>query len=142
MLACDASLVVELSLDRIGEDAAAALGDEELVAPPLLWSEVPSVLHEMAFRGDISRALGEQALNRFLEARIDVAERRPEGLARRAWRLAGELGWAKTYDAECLALAGLLRCRLVTLDMRLRRGTERLGLVVTPAEVAGESGDR
>jgi predicted nucleic acid-binding protein len=136
VLACDASLVIELSLDTVGEDARAALGDQELVAPPLLWSEAPSVLHEMSFRGEISRALGERALNRFLEGKIGVAERRPKGLATAAWRLAGELGWAKTYDAEYLALASLLGCRLVTLDMRLRRGTERLGFVVTPAELA------
>jgi predicted nucleic acid-binding protein len=67
VLASDASLIVELALDRIGEDASSALGDEELIAPPLLWSEVPSVLHELAFRGEISRALGERALQRFLD---------------------------------------------------------------------------
>jgi hypothetical protein len=52
VLVCDASLAIELSLDRVGEQAVSALG--ELIAPPLLWSEVPSVLHELAFRGEIS----------------------------------------------------------------------------------------
>lgn len=135
MLACDASLVVELALDRIGEDAHVALGEAELVAPPLLWSEVPSVLHEMAFRNEISETLGERALKRFLDGKLAISERRPEGLAAEAWQLAGEFGWAKTYDAEYLALAKLLRCRLLTLDMRLRRGAERLDLVMTPAEL-------
>jgi predicted nucleic acid-binding protein len=139
VLACDASLIVELSLDRIGEDARAALGDAELVAAPLLWSEVPSVLHEIAFRGEISRALGERALKRFLEARIGIAERRPVGLAMTAWRLADELGWAKTYDAEYVALAELVGCRLVTLDTRLRRGAERLGFVLTPTELVEDA---
>jgi hypothetical protein len=32
---------------------------------PLLWSEVPSALHELAFRGEISRALADWALKRF-----------------------------------------------------------------------------
>jgi hypothetical protein len=60
-------LAVELSLDRAGEQASAVLDDGgQLIAPPLLWSEVPSVLHEMAFRGDISNALAELALQRFL----------------------------------------------------------------------------
>ena len=55
MLVVDASLVVELSIDRAGEEAGAALDEGgELVGPPLLWSEVPSVLHAMAFRGEES----------------------------------------------------------------------------------------
>jgi predicted nucleic acid-binding protein len=139
VLACDASLAVELSLDRIGEEASSSLGNNEPIGPPLLWSEVPSVLHEMAFRGEISQDLGEQALQRFLGAKLQIAERRPEGPTRRAWQLAGEFGWAKTYDAEYLAVADLLGCRLVTLDVRLHRGAKRLGFVVTPAELATEA---
>jgi len=46
-----------------------------------------------------------------------------------------EFGWAKTYDAQYVALARILACRLVTLDGRLRCGTERLGFVVGPAEI-------
>jgi predicted nucleic acid-binding protein len=133
VLVCDASLAVELSLDRIGEQAVNALG--ELIAPPLLWSEVPSVLHELAFRGEISEELAEQALRRFLEGRLRIVERRPDGLTRRAWQLAGHFGWAKTYDAEYLATAELLACQLVTVDARLRRGVERLGYVRTPDEL-------
>lgn len=135
MLAVDASVVVELSLDRAGEEMSASLGDGELVAPPLLWSEVPSALSEMAFREEVSRGLAESALRRFIEGAISVGEQRPEGLALEAWRLAAEFGWAKTYDAEYLALARLLGCRLVTLDVRLRRGADRLGFVVTPNEL-------
>jgi predicted nucleic acid-binding protein len=49
--------------------------------------------------------------------------------------VADELGWAKTYDAEYVALAGLLGCLLVTLDARLRRSADRLGFVVSPSEL-------
>lgn len=52
-----------------------------------------------------------------------------------AWEVAEEFGWAKTYDAEYVALAKRNDCRLVTVDGRLRRGAERLGFVVTPAEL-------
>ncbi|HEV3320600.1 MAG TPA: type II toxin-antitoxin system VapC family toxin [Solirubrobacteraceae bacterium] len=135
MLIADAALVIELSLDRLGEQASSALGCEQLVAPCLLWSEVPSVLNELAFRGEISRELAGQALERFLEGRVHVAERRHAEMTRTAWRIAAELGWAKTYDAEYLAMARLLNTRVVTLDMRLRRGADRLGLVVTPVEL-------
>ena len=52
-----------------------------------------------------------------------------------AWRLSEELGWAKTYDAEYLALALHLDCRFVTLDGRLRRGAGRPGFVIEPGEL-------
>ena len=83
--------------------------------------------------------LAEQALQRFLEGNLRIVERRPDGLARRAWQLAGELGWAKTYDAEYLATAELLGCELVTVDVRLRRGADRLGYVRTPAELLDDA---
>lgn len=136
MLVVDASLAVELSLDRIGEEAGRALGgDGELVGPVLLWSETPSALHEMAFRGEISNALAELALQRFLAGKLGISEQRPDGLKSAAWQIADEFGWAKTYDAEYVALAKMNGCRLVTVDGRLRRGADRLGFVVTPAEL-------
>ena len=61
--------------------------------------------------------------------------RRPEGLTKAAWQVSEEFGWAKTYDSEYVALARMLGCRLVTLDGKLRDGADRLGFVVTPAEL-------
>lgn len=52
-----------------------------------------------------------------------------------AWSLADEMGWAKTYDAEYVALARLLGCRWVTLDSKLRTTTARLGFAVSPTEL-------
>jgi predicted nucleic acid-binding protein len=105
-----------------------------------LWSEIPSVLRELSFRGEISEELARRALDRFLAGEITVSERRPDGLIAAAWTVAAQLGWAKTYDAEYLALAGLLGCRLATLDVRLRRRAADLGFVVTPAELVGAAG--
>jgi len=64
-----------------------------------------------------------------------IRPRAPRRLARRSWSIADEMGWAKTYDAEYVALAELLACRLVTLDARLLRGAARLGFVVSPTEL-------
>lgn len=64
-----------------------------------------------------------------------VARVAPKRLAHAAWDLADEMGWAKTYDANYVALARLLDCRVVTIDARLRRRAARLGIVVGPAEL-------
>ena len=130
MLVIDASAAVQASLSP---DGFALLRAEELVAPGLLWSEGLSVLHELGWRGAISRALAGEALARFAAA--PIAANRPVRLAEEAWRVADELGWAKTYDAEYLALARLLRCRLLTLDARLRRRASSVVKIVGPTEL-------
>jgi predicted nucleic acid-binding protein len=106
---------------------------ESLVAPPLMWSEARSVLHRAVSRGSLDLELGRNALDRLENA--PVGPRSPRRLGYEAWRIADELGWAKTYDAEYVALAALLGCRLVTLDARLRRSADRLSLVVSPLEL-------
>jgi predicted nucleic acid-binding protein len=109
------------------------LQDRELVAPALMWSEVRSSLHEGVWRGDVAAEAARAAHRRLEGAPVrPVADAR---LGEAAWQIADELGWAKTYDAEYLALARILGCRLVTLDARLRRGADRLGLVVGPNEL-------
>ena len=130
MLVVDASVVVPDCTTGRGFDY---LRDRDLVAPALLWSEGRSTLHEAAWRGEIARSVAVAAHARLESAPIGRRDH-PE-LASRAWQIADDLGWAKTYDAEYVALASLLECRLVTLDGRLRRGADRLGFVVGPSEL-------
>jgi predicted nucleic acid-binding protein len=109
------------------------LGDPDLVAPPLLWSEARSALHERVWRREIETEQALRSLERLEDGSIEVAS--PSGLGREAWRMGDAFGWARTYDAEYVALASLLGCRLVTIDVRLRRGADRLGFVIGPTEL-------
>ncbi len=114
-------------------DGFSRFGNEELVAPPLLWSEARSALHEAQWRGDIDREQARASVGRLNAAPIAVRDE--AGLGPAAWDIADRLGWAKTYDAEFVALAQLLNCRMVTLDARLRRRAAQLGFVVGPNEL-------
>ena len=123
MLVADASFVVTACL---GTDGFANFASEELAAPPLLWPECRSVLHRMAWLGEIAPAAGIRAHERLNNS--PVTSRNPRQLGSEAWRLADELGWAKTYDAEYLAVARLSRARLLMLDRRMLGAAERLGI--------------
>jgi predicted nucleic acid-binding protein len=129
-LIVDASVAVPACLSEAG---FAVLPDDDLVAPPLLWFEARSALHELVWRQEIAVDDGEVA-----RVALENAPVRSVGDARtgaEAWRIASELGWAKTYGAEYLALAERLGCRVVTLDLRLRRRADALGLVVSIDEL-------
>jgi len=62
----------------------------------------------------------------------------PPELGQRAWELAEQHGWGRTYDAEYVALAQVLDCRVVTIDARLRRGAAQLGIVIGLDELIAE----
>jgi predicted nucleic acid-binding protein len=126
----DASVAVRACLSESG---FAPLGRHELVAPPLLWIEAASSLHELRWRKEITEKLTDLALTRLLDA--PVKERRPRRLVERAWAVADELGWAKLYDAHYVALASILGVPLLTLDGRLRRGAARSVTTLGPTEL-------
>lgn len=124
-LVVDASVAVAACLR---DDGFARVPDSKLVAPRLMWSEARSALHEAAWRGELDALDAWAALDRLEAAPVSVAQ--PAQLGPEAWRIADAFGWAKTYDAEYVALAQILDCRLVTADARLTRATRRLGFVV------------
>lgn len=130
MFVVDAAVVVTACLSEAGLEP---LAKEHLVAPYLMWTEASSVLHELRWRKEVSSDLAATALQRLVEA--DISPRRPKGLTDEAWRIADRLGWAKTYDAEYLALARLLRCRLITTDAKLKAAGGKVVGVIGPTEL-------
>jgi predicted nucleic acid-binding protein len=130
MLVLDASVAIPACGTPEGFEL---FGDEELFAPPLMWSEARSTVHEALWRREVSRPYALRTVERLDNGPIRARSHRR--LGHLAWELADELGWAKTYDAEYLALAIHLNSRFVTLDGRLRRGADRLGFVIAPTEM-------
>jgi predicted nucleic acid-binding protein len=129
-LVVDSSAALRAAVSR---QAAAELARHELLGPPLLWSEVHSAVHEAAWRRELDDSTADRVLAAF--GHLGVRRRSPAGLHAEAYRVATELGWAKTYDAEFLALARLEAARVLTTDARLRRGADRTGLVLDPGEL-------
>jgi len=129
-LVLDASAAVAASL---AEDGWALLAGETLVAPPLLLSEAISVLHENQWRNEISADVAGLARDRLLSAPVRFLA--PRELHFEAWRIADRLGWARTYDAEYVALSRILDVPLLTLDERLRRGAGHLVSIIGPTDL-------
>jgi predicted nucleic acid-binding protein len=108
-----------------GEIEVAA--EHKLVAPTLVRSQALSALYEAARRGEISADQGIERVTRINSLKVRFLG--DKVLQRRAWKLADELGWETTYDAEFVALTQLQADFFVTSDARLARAVS--GLVET-----------
>jgi predicted nucleic acid-binding protein len=118
----DCGVVLHLAREEIDVPA-----EHELLAPTLLRSQTLSTLHEAVHAGELAP---DVALDRL--ARIGAMPIRLLGdavLRRNAWKIADQLGWASTYDAEYVALTKLQADAFVTLDAELARRVE--GIVPT-----------
>jgi predicted nucleic acid-binding protein len=101
--------------------------EHELLAPTLLRSQTLSALHEAVDRGEIPPDVALDRLERIWSMPIRLLG--DAVLRRRAWKIAEELGWAETYDAEYVALTRLQADAFVTLDAELASQVE--GIVPT-----------
>jgi predicted nucleic acid-binding protein len=118
----DCGVVLQLASEGIEVPA-----EHELLAPTLLRSQTLSALHEAVHAGEIPPEVALERLERIWAMPIRLLG--DAVLRRKAWRLAEELGWAETYDAEYVALTQLQADAFVTLDADLARRVE--GVVPT-----------
>jgi predicted nucleic acid-binding protein len=104
---------------QLARDRAVISGEHRLLAPTLLRSQVLSNLYQAVRRDEMTSKDAERQLDYLRTLRIRLLGDRV--LQRVAWKVADELGWPDTLDAEYVALTQLQAEAFVTLDAKLAR---------------------
>ena len=115
------------TLLRIAAGEVEVAPEHKLVAPTLVRSQALAALYDAARRGEITVAEGMERVTRINSLKVRFLG--DKVLQRTAWRVAHELGWETTYDAEYVALTQLQADAFVTSDAELARAAS--GLVDT-----------
>ena len=116
---------------RLARDEAVIRAEHQVLAPTLLRSQLLSLLYQAVNRGEMAKQDAERQLNYVRRLRIRLLGDRV--LQQVAWRVAGQLGWPDTFDAEYVALTQLQADALITLDQQLARAVRHL-VTVAPVE--------
>ncbi|MDP2659541.1 MAG: type II toxin-antitoxin system VapC family toxin [Dehalococcoidia bacterium] len=88
-----------------------------MVAPPLLFSELTSVLRRSVFFDRVPPEEADRPFDAFM--RLPVKEMEPPDLQPQAWALAKRYDQHRAYDAQYLSVATRLGCELWTGDRKL-----------------------
>src|SRR4029453_459312 len=91
------------TLLRIAAGEIEVAPGHQLVSPTLVRSQALSALYEAARRGEIAAAEGLERVTRINSLKVRFLG--DKVLQRTAWRVAEQLGWGATSDAEFVALA-------------------------------------
>lgn len=109
---------------RLAGDRATIGEGHSLVAPTLLRSHVLTLLYQAVRRGELTKKDAERQLDHVRSLRIRLLGDRVSQAV--AWRVADQLGWADTYEAEYVAVTQLQADAFVTLDERLAAAVREL----------------
>jgi predicted nucleic acid-binding protein len=112
------------TLLRIAAGEIEVAAEHQLVAPTLVRSQALAALYESARRGEISTDEGLERVTRINSLKVRFLG--DKVLQRKAWKVADELGWETTYDAEFVALTQLQADVLITSDGDLARAASLL----------------
>lgn len=115
------------TLLRIAAGEIEVAAEHQLVAPTLVRSQALAAMYEAARRGEISASEGIERVTRINSLKVRFLG--DKVLQQTAWKVAAELGWETTADAEFVALTQLQADAFVTSDAELARAVS--GLVET-----------
>jgi predicted nucleic acid-binding protein len=115
------------TLLRIAAGDIEVAAEHQLVAPTLVRSQALAALYEAARRGEIAPDEGIERVTRINSLKVRFLG--DKVLQRQAWKVASQLGWETTYDAEYVALTMLQADAFITSDRELARAVS--GVVKT-----------
>jgi predicted nucleic acid-binding protein len=116
---------------RLADDEAAVSDEHQLLAPTLLRSQVLALLFRAVRHGEITKKDADRHLNYLRSLRIRLLGDRV--LQNVAWKIADQLGWHDTLDAEYIALTQLQADAFITLNAKLAHAVEEL-VTIAPIE--------
>jgi len=109
---------------RLAAEGAQIRAEHRILAPTLARSQILSLLYQAVRRGELTKKDADRQLDFIRALRIRLLGDRV--LQSVAWKVADQLGWADTLDAEYVALTQLQADALITLDDRLARAARDL----------------
>ncbi|HCU51988.1 MAG TPA: hypothetical protein DGG94_19670 [Micromonosporaceae bacterium] len=116
---------------RLAHDEAVIPDEHQLLAPTLLRSQMLALLYRAVRRGEMTKKDADRHLNYVRALRIRLLGDRV--LQNVAWKIADELGWPDTLDAEYVALTQLQADAFITLDAKLAHAVKGL-VAIAPIE--------
>jgi predicted nucleic acid-binding protein len=112
---------------RLAHDKAVIPDEHQLLAPTLLRSQMLSLLYQAVRRDEMAKKDADRQLNYVRALRIRLLGDRV--LQNVAWKIADQLGWPDTLDAEYVALTTLQADAFITLDVQLAHAVKGIVMI-------------
>lgn len=116
---------------RLAQAEAVVPDEHRLLAPTLLRSQLLNTLYDAVRNCDMTKQAAERQLDYVRSLRMRLLGDRV--LQSVAWKIADQLGWPDTFDAEYIALTQLQADAFITLDADLARAVQDV-VTVAPYE--------
>ena len=116
---------------HLAHEEAVIRGEHHILAPTLLRSQLLSLLYQAVHLGEMTKKDAGRQLDCVRGLRIRLLGDRV--LQNVAWKVADQLGWSDTFNAEYVALTRLQADAFITLDRQLADAVKDL-VIVAPLE--------
>jgi predicted nucleic acid-binding protein len=121
---------------RLAQEGVAISDEHKLLAPTLLRSQLLSLIYRAVRQEEMTKNDADRYLGYVRGLRIRLLGDRV--LQNVAWKVADQLKWPDTFDAEYIALTQLQADAFITLNGKLASAAKDL-VVLAPFEVLSQA---